>query len=293
MSERTSRARLKMARYESDESDDDYEVDKGDDCGVSLEKLNIGPRKKLLVLNMGGLLLHRVHRSNKASIKKSRKCDLISGNFQVFKRPFCDDFVKFCFEKFEVGLWSSAMWWNVDNVLKFAIGTLRPKLLFTWDQGECTETGFKALENREKPIFLKELKKLWDKDKFSLPWPKGRYSSSNTLLIDDTPNKSLLNPSNTAIFPHQYDANDTNDKTLGPNGELRLFLEGLADAEDVPTYVKEHPIGQPEITSMHPDWKFYSKIIDKFRNQSSSPGRKDGSSTAGTNDGSSSAGRKD
>lgn len=26
----------------------------------------------------------------------------------VFKRPFVEDFMKFCFERFEVGIWSSA-----------------------------------------------------------------------------------------------------------------------------------------------------------------------------------------
>jgi hypothetical protein len=27
----------------------------------------------------------------------------------VFKRPFSEEFMKFCLERFEVGLWSSAM----------------------------------------------------------------------------------------------------------------------------------------------------------------------------------------
>lgn len=30
--------------------------------------------------------------------------------FSVFKRPFCDDFLRFCFERFEVGIWSSRTW---------------------------------------------------------------------------------------------------------------------------------------------------------------------------------------
>jgi hypothetical protein len=43
-----------------------------------------------------------------------------------------------------------------------------------------------ALENKEKPIFLKELKKLEN--------PRIQYSESKTLLIDANPYKALLNP---------------------------------------------------------------------------------------------------
>jgi hypothetical protein len=38
------------------------------------------------------------------------------------------------------------------------------------------------------------LKKLWDNESSNLPWRKGQYSSSNTILIDDKPYKALLNP---------------------------------------------------------------------------------------------------
>lgn len=61
---------------------------------------------------------------------------------------------------------------------------------------ECTDSGYKTLENQRKPIFLKELKKIWENKGFkaSLPSSMGKYSSLNTLLIDDEPYKALLNP---------------------------------------------------------------------------------------------------
>jgi hypothetical protein len=43
-----------------------------------------------------------------------------------------------------------------------------------------------ALENKKKPIFLKEFKKLESR--------RIEYSASKTLLIDDNPYKALLNP---------------------------------------------------------------------------------------------------
>lgn len=59
------------------------------------------------------------------------------------------------------------------------------------DQEHCTDSGFMSLEKKEKPIFLKELDKLWKE--------KGQYHASNTLLIDDEPCKALLNPVNLIV----------------------------------------------------------------------------------------------
>lgn len=64
------------------------------------------------------------------------------------------------------------------------------------DLSKCTGTGFYTLENKTKPLVLKELKKLWD----DLPWrQQGEFSPSNTLLLDDSPYKALRNPVRTAL----------------------------------------------------------------------------------------------
>ncbi|MQL69113.1 hypothetical protein Taro_001411 [Colocasia esculenta] len=83
------------------------------------------------------------------------------------------------------------------------------------DLSKCTPTGFNTLENRHKPLVLKELKKLWNKEDVDLPWEIGDYSPSNTLLIDDSPYKALCNPPHTAIFPIPYDYRNEMDYALG------------------------------------------------------------------------------
>jgi hypothetical protein len=60
----------------------------------------------------------------------------------------------------------------------------------------CTETTFRTLENKHKPLVFKDLSKIWDKYDPNLPWEKGYYNESNTLLLDDSPYKALLNPVN-------------------------------------------------------------------------------------------------
>lgn len=228
--------------------------------GLSLEKLNLGPQKKLLILCLGGLLVNRVHLKDKATVRGLRP-DLVYGKFLVFKRPFCTDFLKFCFERFEVALWSSAREHNIEGVLTNITGGSgnRSKLLFVWAQEECIESEFYCLHNAKKPLFLKELKDVWGSSSC-----KGKYSASNTLLIDDEPHTALLNPPNTAIFPEPYKKHDSSDTFLGPNGELRKYLEGVADAKDVQSYVKDHRLGQAAITPSHPSWSFYSKVVRHY-----------------------------
>ncbi|KAK1263878.1 hypothetical protein QJS04_geneDACA008379 [Acorus gramineus] len=212
-----------------------------------LERLKITDSKKLLVLDLNGLLVHTFTRSKKVQIPNSRSPDGTIGRKVVFKRPFCDEFLRFCFQRFDVGIWSSAQ-------------------KFLQDQSDCTNTGMKTIEDRHKPLFLKELKKIWDNQSCDLPWSKGRYTSSNTLLIDDSPYKSLLNPPNSVIFPSPYAVEHVDDDGLGLGGELRVFLDGLAEAEDIPSYVASHPFGQPAITDADPNWDFYSEIIHAFSN---------------------------
>lgn len=66
---------------------------------------------------------------------------------------------------------------------------------YSWqDQSHCTSTGFNTVENKEKPMILKELRKLWEKLEPNLPWEKREYNEANTLLVDDSPYKALLNP---------------------------------------------------------------------------------------------------
>lgn len=48
---------------------------------------------------------------------------------------------------------------------------------------------------------------------------------------------------------------------IDPNGELGLYVKGLADANEVQSYVRDHSFGQPAITSSHPNWNYYSLVL--------------------------------
>ncbi|KAM0843718.1 hypothetical protein ACQ4PT_057523 [Festuca glaucescens] len=212
-------------------------------------------RKKLLILDLNGILADINTDRNVAHMADGR----VRGK-NVFKRYYLDDFLRFCFQNFELGIWSSRMKVNVDAVLDILMKDLRRHLLFCWDASQCTTTNCATLENNSKPLVLKELKKLWNKEDPDLPWEQGEFSPSNTLLVDDSPYKALRNPPHTAIFPQPYSYHMEEDESLGPGGDLRVYLENIAAADDVQRYVQEHPFGQPSITESDPHWNFYAKI---------------------------------
>lgn len=67
--------KLKKKIVVSDESsEDENELD------LPLEKLNLGPKKKLLVLCLGGVLAHRVHVRDKHTVR-GLKPDVTYGKF--------------------------------------------------------------------------------------------------------------------------------------------------------------------------------------------------------------------
>ncbi|KAJ4835209.1 hypothetical protein Tsubulata_026386, partial [Turnera subulata] len=112
------------------------------------------------------------------------------------------------------------------------------------DSSHCTKTQSYTLENPYKVLVFKDLKRIWEKHDRELPWEKGYYNESNTVLLDDSPYKALLNP-------------NRNDRSLG--GDLRIYLEELTEADDVQKYVEQHPFGQPAITESSESWDFYNQ----------------------------------
>ncbi|KAK1427236.1 hypothetical protein QVD17_15919 [Tagetes erecta] len=229
---------------------------------IGATTLYTGPfrsKRKLIVIDTGGLLVDIA-----TTPREGFKADTKQGPTSVFKRPYCDEFLQFCFKKFNVGIWTSTSRYNTECTLDFLLGDDQKKLLFCWDRSHCTDTGFGTVENYCKTLILKELRKLWDKKDSDLPWKIGEYDESNTLLVENTPHKALLNPPHTAIFPYPYHHWDTEDNSLGPKGDLRVYLERLAASKNVQEFVSENPFGQRPIREANLSWPYYEKIVHAF-----------------------------
>ncbi|KAF9615785.1 hypothetical protein IFM89_026451 [Coptis chinensis] len=132
---------------------------------------------------------------------------------------------------FYVGVWSSRKKLNLVRLLDFIMPERRYQLAFCWDQSHCTTTELHTVDNIDKPVMLKELVKLWDKNDPNLPWERREYNESNTVMLDDSPYKALFNSAHTAIFPTSYDFQNENDNSLGPGGDIRMYFEGLTTSK--------------------------------------------------------------
>uniref|UniRef100_A0A0D3C4L9 Mitochondrial import inner membrane translocase subunit TIM50 n=1 Tax=Brassica oleracea var. oleracea TaxID=109376 RepID=A0A0D3C4L9_BRAOL len=136
MAEEKSKKSIVLA---DDSDDDEYASEKYSEqteLSSILDKLSLGPekkKKKLLILSPNGLLLYRVHVQNLRRKPENRSPDATCGPNLVYKRPFAGEFMKFCLERFEVGIWSSANESNVDIILNIVLEDLKNKLLFVWD----------------------------------------------------------------------------------------------------------------------------------------------------------------
>lgn len=75
MARETSNLKNKSVSYDSSDEEEDLV-----DFGLALEKLSLVPRKKLLVLSLGGLLCHRVFRHDKSKIPRYRDPDTSYGS---------------------------------------------------------------------------------------------------------------------------------------------------------------------------------------------------------------------
>lgn len=73
------------------------------------------------------------------------------------------------------------------------LSNFHPFLLLQ-DMSYCSTTSVGSLENRHKFVVFKDLNQLWEKHDPTLPWKKGDYNETNTVLLDDSPYKALLNP---------------------------------------------------------------------------------------------------
>jgi hypothetical protein len=192
--------------------------------------------KKLLVLDINGLLVDTYYGGDNTVPPPRRPCDVRIGSKLVYKRANCDKFIDFCLQNFVVGVWSSARKDDVNDFVDFLFKSPKQQPAFVWHQEHCTNTGISHPQSRYKLVFLKELWKLWRKVDRDLPWAKGVYGAINTVLIDDSPYKASRNPPHTAIFLQPYKALNPEDNYLAD--ELLPYLEGLAGTWDVQEYIE-------------------------------------------------------
>jgi RNA polymerase II subunit A small phosphatase-like protein len=175
-------------------------------------------KRILLILDLDETLVHAT------KTELDRQADFIVFNYHIYKRPFLDQFIRFCSGNFRLAIWSSASDDYVEEVVKRIIPD-DIKLDFVWGRSKCTysfdvsgiETdGYVDYANHYN--YIKALKKL----------KKKGYNLKKVLIVDDTPFKCKRNYGN-AIYPKGFLGSESDDEL----NKLTVYLGLLKDVENV------------------------------------------------------------
>jgi len=231
--------------------------------------------KPLIILDLNGLLIHRLYKDEYAKSKhlfnEPYNLGTLSrperkGNFAVWFRPNVKEFLSWLMDHFHVGIWSSVLQHNISPIVETLLSDEheRSRLLFWWNQEHClVEDDPTALDQKKSKSFYKCLASVWDHVDITERWlinqPNNKLDLRNhTLLIDDNKLKVRDNPKYTSIHPRAwksfelYDNNNSirvfKDDVLGDDGHLKKWLEGLLEWNGiVAEYVEKNPYIDPPI----------------------------------------------
>ncbi|OZJ05394.1 hypothetical protein BZG36_02018 [Bifiguratus adelaidae] len=214
-------------------------------------------RKKLLILDLNGTLFYRPRGSGP--------------NRRIFNRPHIHTFLHYALSHYVVMVWSSAQAYNVDRMLdKF--GLYKHHVSAVWNRSSFN---LSREEFKRKTLTIKDLNLVW-KENDTTPflrrnalletteashmsndpsvsrhvpsddmdghvfYPSHFFDQSNTVLLDDSPDKAQLQPYN-AIHMPEFDGKRFH---WGRDSELLsviAYLEKLEKHDNVSWYIKHHP----------------------------------------------------
>jgi hypothetical protein len=144
----------------------------------SIDKMYIKP---LLIFDVHGVLGERV--PFEEALAKSNGKKVVR---EFVPRPYCKEFLDFCFKHFEVAVWSSAFLKNMNlSMFDAAGGKKKRSPLFVWSQKEITDLfPVMSFHKSTKPLHLKDISTVW------ATFPS--YDSSNSLLLDNDLEKGAV-----------------------------------------------------------------------------------------------------
>ncbi|CAB9496025.1 expressed unknown protein [Seminavis robusta] len=171
----------------------------------------------LLVLDINGILCHRIRSNHKLPVKYRRATCAVACT-PVIPRPQLTSFLTFLDAHFCLAVWTSA---HAKTAKHLVAGLFPPaiasRLLFVWGQNRCKT----VVQDDGESVFRKDLDKIW-KD-YHL------WNCYNTLLIDDSPEKLKTSFQQNALHPPPMNGQqpDTADE-VNHQRQMNFFLKLVA-----------------------------------------------------------------
>ena len=186
---------------------------------------------KLLVLDMDGFLVHKKFMASLPETlgdkndKSSNDDNIIKlKSFDVTVRNHCVDFIEGLLSEYEVAIWTSMLWYNVNEILKHLFGkNFKNKFAFIWNRDhvlldpDYNKDEISRHDDYENETFpeiskfntIKDLRLVWQNTKFNR-----KYTSENTLICDDSLIKMRFNPKINVLLITDFDSDNNDDYLL-------------------------------------------------------------------------------
>jgi hypothetical protein len=197
-----------------------------DYCATDLSALSSKP---LLILDLNQVLVCRVPYNKRGN--QQTKDQLPP------KRPFCDEFLEFCFANFAVAVWSCGKRANMEMWL---FDKWCGELVFVWDQIHSTNLWpRRSVVAAAKPLFLKDLNKVYE----AFP----QWGPGSTMLVDNHAEKFERNLVGSCMLIPDFDVTHpdaANDSCLKQGGALQACMQGMCAptfAGRIGDYCTDHP----------------------------------------------------
>lgn len=179
----------------------------------------------LVVIDLNGTLLFRPNKRNPT---------------EFIARPNSERFLRYCIETFTVVIWSSARPANVqlmcNQILK---NDLRSKVVAIWARDKFNLT---PLDFDMRTMCYKRLTSLWNDPDIASTHPGfqfgARWDHTNTVLVDDSPEKGRSEPFNLIAIPEF--AGDRLEKG-GILPQVHDYINTLSMHSNVAAYMKARP----------------------------------------------------
>ena len=147
--------------------------------------------KKLLILDLDETLIFATEN------KSEREADFTVGQYFVYQRPFLNEFIEFCFEHFEVAIWTTATRSYANEILQTILKTDQ-KLQFLWTRERCT---LSFDEEEREHYFVKRMSKI----------RRCGYKLESVIVVDDSPNVWKCSYGN-LVRVNKFEGNQTDEE---------------------------------------------------------------------------------
>lgn len=164
--------------------------------------------RKLLILDLDETLIYATEE------KLEREADFSVGQYCVCKRPFLNEFLEFCFENFDVAVWTTATKSYAEEILKVILKKDQT-LQFLWTRERCTF----AFDTEEREHFyVKRMYKI----------RRCGYKLESVIVVDDSPNVWQSSYGN-LVHINKFEGNQGDNELE----ILPVFLEKLKNVENI------------------------------------------------------------